>query len=87
MCEKTERKRVAAERMAIDMRKQLNQAAASPKQTQDSGPDDAAKRLQYLSSQLQAQEQLVQEAQQMKARYRSGAHLREISNNLLLTCT
>ncbi len=72
MCEKTEQKRVGAEQLAIDLRKQLHEHSAAPRQAQRIDPDDAASHVQYLQSQLRSQEQSVQEAQQMKARYRCG---------------
>lgn len=71
MCEKTERKRVAAEKMAITLRKQLQEQAASPRTSRsDLDQADADSHIAYLQTQLQAQEQLVLEAQHIKEWHR-----------------
>ncbi|KAK9839177.1 hypothetical protein WJX74_010992 [Apatococcus lobatus] len=79
MCEKTEHKRVAAEKMVIILRKQLQDQAESPRTSVRSGSDkdDAENHITYLQSQLQAQEQLVQEAQHIKERHRNMLIIQE----------
>ena len=87
MCENTERKRVAAEKMAITLRKQLQEQAASPRTSPSSlDQGDADSHIAYLQSQLQAQEQLVLEAQHIKERHRL-ASCRETQHSLLSTLT
>ena len=72
MFEKAEFGRRAADQAAIELRKQLHEAAA-PRVTSATQQEDTASHVQYLRAQLQAQEQLVLEAQQMKDRYRSAS--------------